>query len=185
METSPQSPELCAICETGTDRHIRIQEKIISVPEFKWVDLEEFVITRKNLEIIEKVGLECKLYDKELNIRFMCDGVIAFKNKLYIIEIKTEDGIKFSKREAIEPTHYTQGCIYSLCLNIPDILFIYENRNFLTKKVYHATYTDNDYCNILDDINVVNEAVNNKKLPYAYRDNKCIYCNYKNKCKGE
>ena len=100
-DASHSSYQLIGICESGTDRHIRIQQAIENMKNILNVDCEyinvaEFVKQRniQDLEIIGQSGMECKLYHKKLNMSFMCDGIIKYKSKYFIFEFKTETANK-------------------------------------------------------------------------------------------
>ena len=114
-----------AICETGTDRHVRIQNAVEKMKETgmdcEYVDVAKFVKSRKldYLEIRSKVGNETKLYHKALNISFMCDGIIKYHKHYYIIEFKTEGSSKFFSRKGVDPSHYNQAICYSMALGLP------------------------------------------------------------------
>ena len=66
------SYQLEGICESGTDRHIRIQQtienmkKVLNI-DVEYIDVAEFVKQRNltDLEIREKSGMETKLYHKK------------------------------------------------------------------------------------------------------------------------
>lgn len=101
-KTSYQS---IGIAESGTDRHIRIQKAIENMQDCIFVDVAEFVNNRnlKDIEIKGQSGMECKLYHKTLNMSFMCDGIIRYKNKYFIFEFKTETADKFYNRKDVDP----------------------------------------------------------------------------------
>ena len=100
------SYQLEGICESGTDRHIRIQQAIENMKnvlniDVEYIDVAEFVKQRNltDLEIREKSGMETKLYHKKLNMSFMTDGIIRYKGKYFIFEFKKETSDKFYKEK--------------------------------------------------------------------------------------
>ena len=79
--------QLQGICESGTDRHIRIQEAIENMSSILNIDCEyinvaDFVRRRQltDLTIVGQSGMETKLYHHKLNMSFMCDGIIKYKS---------------------------------------------------------------------------------------------------------
>jgi CRISPR/Cas system-associated exonuclease Cas4 (RecB family) len=184
---------MISIGESGTDRHERIQKWITRMNEAgyecEWVDVAAFIESRKPAGTIvkERKGMETKCYNEILNISFLCDGVVRYKGRYYIIEIKTEEHFKYVQHFDIHGPHVKQACTYSVCLGIDDIIFIYENRNLCQRKPYMLHVTDemkND--NVIGIIETVEEHRRNFTLPPKTDNTKdCNYCKYKKKCKME
>lgn len=108
------------ICNSGSDIHERIQSAVSKMKDngmdCEYVDVRAFVESRnlEDIEIKEQNGFETKLYNKRYNISFMCDGIIRYRSKYYILELKTEASFKFQTRAEVDPKHYNQGIAYSL-----------------------------------------------------------------------
>lgn len=189
------SYQLEGICESGTDRHIRIQEAIEKIHDVLGVDCEyinvaDFVRQRqiKDLTIVGQSGMETKLYHKKLNMSFMCDGIIRYKGKYFIFEFKTEMSRKFYDRKDVDPSHYNQATAYSLAFGINRVLFVYENRDTLDKKAYIREVTDDMRKELIDRIECCNEYVKKKKAPPKPKDvlkKTCTYCQYRNQCEKD
>ena len=71
-EVSSASYQLNGICDSGTDRHIRIQQAIEKMKETinvdcEYIDVETFIKQRNltDLEVVEKKTMETKLYNKK------------------------------------------------------------------------------------------------------------------------
>ena len=183
---------LIGIVQSGTDRHIRLQEAVIKMKDFgmdcEYIDVEEFVKMRNlnSLEVISKQGFETKLYHKDLNISFLCDGIIKYKGQYFILEIKTETVYKWQSREGVAEEHIIQGTAYATCLGINQIMFIYENRDNCDKKAYILEVTDDMKYNLI--ISKIEECDNYvSKLtpppkPVDISKKICQYCNYKTEC---
>ena len=109
-DVASASYQFVGICESGTDRHIRIQKaiedmkKVIGV-DCEYINVADFVKQRNltDLEIKGKSGMETKLYHKKLNMSFMTDGIIRYKGKYFIFEFKTETSNKFYRRQDVDP----------------------------------------------------------------------------------
>lgn len=138
------------IMNDGTDRHERIQETIIEAGklgyDLEWIDVGEFLERRPvpGTRVTERQGYETKLRNDVLNLSFMCDGIIKFKSKYYILEIKTEVSFKWNGRVGPVDKHEVQAAAYSTALGVDDILYIYENRDFKSKKIFTQHVTPQD-----------------------------------------
>lgn len=183
-------PSFVGICESGTDRHERLQQAVIAMKDLKinceWVDVEEYLklYPQPGTRIIERKGNEFKLRNDILNMSFMCDGIVKFGGKYYILEIKTEVSFKWNGRKAAEDDHQIQASSYSTCLGISDVLFIYEQRDVCSKKYYHVNVTDEDReIKVVHIINMIEEHRRQGTVPDK-SENKvhCNYCQFKEEC---
>lgn len=188
------NPSLVAIGESGTDRHKSIQHWVMRMKDYgvdcEWVDVVDY-LTQENLldnfEVLNKGKYETKLEHKYLHIRFLCDGIIKYKNEYYILEIKTETSVKWQSRREINEEHIEQGVAYSTLLHIDNVLFLYENRDFCDWKSFILNVSDTmkmEY--ILNPINSCERYIKSNKVPPipAVAGTKyCRYCLYKNACK--
>ena len=185
---------LIGICESGTDRHERIQQAVMDMKEngydCEYVNVADYINEHNipNIEVLEQKGYETKLRHTKLNLRFMCDGIIRYRNQYYILEIKTEASFKWQSRLGVDEGHYTQACTYSHTLNIPEVLFIYENRDNCSKKAYIFKPTQ-DQINelVLDKISNCDTHIAENRvpaIPTTINTKTCRYCEYKTTCKG-
>ncbi len=184
---------LIGILQTGSDRHEKLQEAISFMKSFgldcEYIDVAEFINLRNldYLEIVGRQGFETKLYHKDLNISFLCDGIIKYKGQYFILEIKTETIHKWFSRVGIAEEHIPQGTAYSVCLGIDQVMFLYENRDNCDKKAYILQITnDMKYDYVISKIEQTEEYV--KKLipppkPENITKKDCQYCPYKTECK--
>ena len=191
----PQDPfdtafTLIGIQNSGTDIHVRIQDAVEKMKEngmdCEYVNVGEYV-QRKGLdylEVKEQMGNETHLYHKDLNISFLCDGIIKYKKKYYIIEFKTESSRKFYERDGVNPDHYQQAKTYSLCLGLDKVLFVYISRDNLDMKAYMFEVTDDMRQDIVGYITNCDSYIEQKKVPPKPEKNTkaCTYCRYKNQC---
>lgn len=186
--------ELIGICESGTDRHERIQQAIIDMKQngydCEYIDVATYIQENNipDLEVIDNTGYETKLRHTKLNLRFMCDGVVKYRGKYYILEIKTESSFKWQPRTEVDSSHYTQACTYSHSLKIPDVLFVYENRDTCGKKCYIYTPSEKQINTlVLDKIEDCDRHIVENRvpaIPSAVSSKTCRYCDYKTICKG-
>lgn len=182
------------ICNSGTDTHERIQKYVANMInnniDCVYVDVAQFVKDRglDYLDVVSKNGMETKLYHKTLNMSFLCDGIIKYKNHYYILEIKTETINKWYMREYVDNSHYNQGIAYSIAFGIPDVIFVYINRDMLDMKAYMFTPTDEMKEEWLSRISECDNYVNSLKVPDK-PDNilkkTCNYCIYASRCRED
>lgn len=197
VEPSPArtSYQMQGICESGTDRHIRIQKAIENMKEVLNVDCEyinvaEFVKARNipDLEIISQEGMETKLHHNKLNMTFMCDGIIRYKSKYFIFEFKTETANKWFKRIGVDESHYNQATAYSIAFGIDKVLFVYENRDTLDKKAYIREVTSEMKEELIGKIEYCDSYVKKLKAPPKPQNvskKACTYCIYKEQCRKD
>lgn len=190
-DREPRSYTSIGICNAGSDIHERIQTAVNNMKKFnmdcEYIDVAEFVKQRKldHLDIVGKQGMETKLYHKELNMSFLCDGIIRYKGRYYILELKTETANKFWKRAGVDKGHYNQATAYSLALGLDNVLFVYISRDMLEMKSFMLEVTDDMRQSIVDYINTCNEFIEKDEVPPPLEDKRrCGYCDYKNKCRG-
>lgn len=185
---------MVGICQSGSDTHEYIQNKISEMSEngmnCKYVDVADFVTSRgltDELDIVAKQGNETKLYHKRLNMSFLCDGIIDYKDHYYIVEFKTETAFKWQQRNGVDPKHYNQATAYSLAFGIDEVIFVYICRDNSDMKAYKLTVTS-EMRDILTSrieecdrwVNVMKKApeIDKSQLP----KNTCRYCAYGDVC---
>jgi CRISPR/Cas system-associated exonuclease Cas4 (RecB family) len=184
-------PDFVGICESGTDRHERLQNAVIAMKELgidcEWVDVEEYLrlYPQPGTELVQRKGNEFKLRNTILNMSFMCDGIIKFGGKYYILEIKTEASFKWNGRTDAEEKHKVQASSYSVALGIDDVMFVYEQRDFCKKKYIHVHVTAADKEEkVIHYINTCQDYVEREEVPpKTDKKSECNYCQFKVECK--
>lgn len=178
---------LIEICQSGTDRHLDIQHIVEMMEGVECLDLEQMVkeANKKGINT-EFVGwnedhTEGRCKNDDLSIYFQPDGVIRFKGKEVILEIKTESTYQHSNRYEPKEDHKWQATSYGMGLGIDYVLFFYEDRNFCKKKAYLWHISDEMKEKVLKKIATVNNAVKTG-VPPEKNEDKCTYCKYKNEC---
>lgn len=179
---------LVEICNSGTDRHLRIQKLVEDMEGVTCLDLEEVVkeANQKGIKT-EFVGwnedhTEARCKNDEMSLYFQPDGVINFMGKDVILEIKTESTYQHSNRYEPKLDHKYQATCYGMGLGIDYVLFFYEDRNFCGKKPYLWKITDEMKAEVLSKISRVNKAIK-AGIPPEKNEDKCTYCDYKRECK--
>lgn len=179
---------LIEICNSGTDRHLRIQHLVEDMEGVTCLDLEDVVKEARQKGInTEFVGwnedhTEGRCKNEDLSIWFQPDGVINFMGKDMILEIKTESTYQHSSRFEPKMDHKYQATCYGMGLGLDYVLFFYEDRNFCGKKPYLWKITDEMREAVTNKIHNVNRALLNG-IPPVKDESKCTYCQYKTECK--
>lgn len=185
---------LVGICDSGTDIHERVQTAVSHMRDngidCEYIDIAKFVKQRKlsDIQIVSKSGMETKLFHKKLNMSFMCDGIIKYKNHYYILELKTENSYKWQSRKGVDPKHYNQGIAYSLAFGLNEVIFVYINRDVLDMKSFMFKVTGNMKEELIGKIENCDEYVKKLKTPPKPKNaggKLCQYCNYKSTCDRE
>lgn len=185
---------LVGICNSGTDIHVRVQTAVAGMirnnMDCVYVNVADFVKQRgiENLDIVSQNGMETKLYHKKLNLSFMCDGIIRYRNHYYILELKTESTYKFMNRTDVDPSHYNQATAYSLAFGIDQVLFVYINRDTLDMKAFMFDVSGEMKEGLVGYIEDCDSYVNRMIVPPKPENvNKkaCTYCIYKTQCRKD
>ena len=178
------------VLESGQDRHLRIQKAITQMKsrglDCEWVDVETYIQQKNltNLEVVGKKEFETTVHHKELDLLFLCDGLVRIGNTFYLIEIKTENSTSFYNRTEVAQEHRHQAACYSLAFCISNVIFIYENRDVCTKKAFLYTVPQSVKNEVIGMIERCEEAVQKRELPLRIECKACNFCDYKKKCKA-
>ncbi len=199
MQVQPDSGHtsfnMVGICNSGTDIHVRVQTAVMQMKEnnidCEWIDVEEYIKEKwlDYLIVREKKGTETKLYDTRYGtyISFMCDGIIKYKGKYYILEIKTESSNKWYPRENVDPKHYQQAISYSNSFGIDTVLFMYVDRDLLNVKCYEFVVNDSMRSELVHFLKDVQGYVERQIVPPKgdIKATVCRYCPYSTQCKKD
>jgi len=199
-EPDPASATYClvGICNSGSDIHQRIQQSVIDMKDngidCEYINVAEFVKSR-NLDYLDIVkepdfenhDYETKLYHKTLNMSFLCDGIIRYQSKYYVLEIKSESSSKWLYREGVDKKHEHQGIAYPTVFNLDDTIFLYVNRDNLDMKAYMFHVTNEMKQALLGLIEECEGYVKRMITPPKPELPKgvCTYCMYKERCRKE
>lgn len=195
-EGGSASFNLIGICNSGSDIHVRVQTAVMQMIDngidCEWIDVEQY-IKENNLDYLivrEKKGTETKLYDTRYGtyISFMCDGIIKYKGKYYILEIKTESDSKWYGRTDVDPKHHKQAISYSNSFKIDTVLFLYVERNLLNIKAFQFNVTDDMRNELVHFFKNVQGYVERQIVPPKSKDlptSACRYCSYSVQCRKD
>lgn len=187
------------ICNSGSDIHERIQQAVIDMKangmDCEYINVADYVRSRElpDIEIVKEPNFEAgeyetKLYNKKYNMSFLCDGIIRYKDKYYILELKTEASFKWQTRADVDPKHHKQGIAYSLNLGLDEVIFVYINRDVLDMKSFMFR-VDDDMRQGLIDLVTECQGYCDRQIPPPKPDNltkyACKYCGYSSICSND
>lgn len=180
------------IVSSGSETHERIQKAVAGMKDndmdCEYVDVGEYVRRRQKLavEVVSKQGMETKLFHHDLNMSFLCDGIIKYKGKYYILELKTETSNKFWNRDGVDPGHYMQAKAYCTALGLNEVIFVYICRDNSQMKSFLYEVTEDMKQEIRNYVATCDEYIVKKQVPPALDDKrKCQYCTYKEQCRKD
>lgn len=185
---------LVGICNSGTDTHERVQKYVSDMVnngiDCEYVNVADYVREHNldYLEIKEQKGMETKLFHTTLNMSFLCDGIIKYKGKYYILELKTESAYKWQARKGVDPKHFAQGTAYSVAFKIDEVIFVYINRDTLDMKSFMFNPTVEQKSDLVNKIFECDNYVTQKKTPPKPTDvprSVCEYCQFRSSCRND
>lgn len=180
--------------DIGTACHELIQSRLQTVLQEKWVSVRDYVRDNPEKFIDYDMDIETKGYESMINlrhpypVRFACDGLINFQDKLYLLEIKTSEFASWNDLMAPKPRHLDQIKTYSMLLQIPNVLFLYQDRMYGGLKCFEVNISPFDTEEIKKRMDHVMECVDTMIAPdgLAPGDSDCTpsKCPYYEKCKS-
>lgn len=180
------SYNLIAMGEAGTMRHEALQEYLVNFskkdPNFEWLKVDEYLeehpVEGTNVDTnFVKNDFETKCKNELLQLSFLCDGLVRWQGKVYIMEIKTETMFKFNKHTEPYEEHKMQATCYGMCIGVDDVIFLYENRDNFEKKAYVYHITDDMKEQVLHKLQECEKYVELGISPKVYCNSSyCPYC---------
>lgn len=175
--------------QVGTSCHESIQSLLQNVLGEDWLDIGEYLksINPRYEYTVELHGYESRIAIENPPIRFACDGIIRWKGKIYLLEIKTSDFSSWEKLTGPKSIHIDQVNSYATLFGIHDVLMMYQDRQYGGLKCFEVHISDLDIKATWDTFEyIVDMADKNlppKGLPPG--DSRCSpsMCPYHKKCK--
>lgn len=178
--------------QIGTACHETIQKNLKEALGSDWIEVEDYLRDNPDIGVkycweLEKAGLETRISIPNPPIRFACDGIIRWKGKIYLLEIKTSEFSSFD--ELIDPKsqHVDQIKCYATLLGIEHVLVLYQDRQYGGLKCYEMSISTVDNKMVLDRIQYVMDMVEANLAPdrLPREDSWCTasMCPYYKKCK--
>ena len=118
----------------------------------------------------------------------MCDGLLKYRGKYYILEIKTESTFKWQNRTDVDDGHKDQATTYSMLLQVPNVIFLYENRDVCKLKAFMFNVTAEMKESLISYIEECDGYVSRQIAPPksdSVPKKTCGYCMYKTQCRKD
>ena len=174
--------------QIGTACHHNIQDTLSKKLGSNWIDVETYLNSenRPYRYVCVKNGYETQIEVFDPPIKFAPDGIIYYKDKYWLLEIKTSEYSSFEKLTDPKPQHIDQVKCYGTLLNLHNALVLYQDRIYGGLKCYEVKITDADMQQMWDMFKEVQECVEKNIAPPKPDNTKyCTssYCRYCNTCK--
>ena len=174
--------------QVGTACHQVIQNNLALMLGKDWLDVEEYFISA-NLPYeykCTKNGTETMVELTDPPIKFAPDGILRYKDKIRLLEIKTSEYDSFNKLSAPKPHHMDQIKCYCTLLQLHDAIVIYQDRLYGGIKCFEVHVTDAEMSAIRNMFTEVQDYVRKNiappKLPRGDRWCTKSHCRYYGKC---
>lgn len=155
--------------EIGTACHRIIQTNLKSLLGDDWLDVNDYLTSIEfpyEYDITHDAdGLESQIHIVDPPIRFACDGLIRYHDKIYLLEIKTSEYASWNELTDPKPQHIDQIKFYASLLYIHDVLFLYQDRQYGDFKCFEVHVSDSDIQTVFDRIKHVTEMVSKHLAP--------------------
>lgn len=175
--------------QLGTACHENIQLLLSEVLGEDWLDVGQYLesISPSFSYTVEKFGFESRIAITNPPIRFACDGIIRWRGKIYLLEIKTAEFSSWDSLTGPKDIHIDQVKSYASLFGIHDVLMIYQDRQYGGLKCFEIHISDLDMQATWDTFYYIVDMAD-KNLPPAglpSGDSRCSssMCPYYKKCK--
>ena len=175
--------------EIGTACHRIIQTNLKNMLEDDWLSVKDYLANNVSYdyEITEDVdSLESQVHIFDPPIMFAVDGLIRWKDKIYLLEIKTSEFASWNDLTDPKPQHIDQIKCYASLLNIHNVLFLYQDRQYGDFKCFEIQVSDSDMMQVRNRFKYVMDMVKKnlapEGLPAGDRWCNINMCPYYKKC---
>lgn len=155
--------------EIGTACHRMIQSNLRDALGEDWISVTDYLNTHDigHTYITKEVddGLETQVEFTDVPIRFACDGIIRWKGKLYLLEIKSSEYSSFDDLTDPKSEHLEQIKCYSTMLKLSGVIVIYIDRQYGGLKFYEETISESEMDNIRNTIQHIIDCVDANIAP--------------------
>ena len=192
-------PRRQRILQVGTKLHEWVQEDV-----FMQMDKEGYPIRLlpkeelpfygvEGVKIIEGHNaplMEIKFLDYRFTEKFpisaMIDGAMEYQGYPFLFEFKTINPKDFEYLIEPLPAHIQQGAMYSLCIGLRKIMFLYLCKGTQNFKAYTVDYTDVQLQWVVDRLQGIENKVLKNELPSKEGNGMtCRFCPYRSLCEKD
>lgn len=177
------------IADIGTHCHETIQSKLKKYLKEDWLDVKDYLDSNPpsfKYEL-DQNGFETKIKVQDPPVRFSCDGIIRYHDKIYLLEIKTSEPKSMKSLVGPKSEHLDQVKCYCTLMGIDDAMVLYQDRQYGHMKcfTYHMKQSDKDQIvGIFEDVqNCVKKNIIPEGLPKGDKWCSPSYCPYYKKCR--
>ncbi len=191
-------PRSARILEVGTALHEWVQDHVFMEiakdnGAIQMIPIEELpVYGKEGIEFIREhksSPMEVKFIDRryteQIPISAMVDGAIQFQNKYYIFEFKTINPDDFAQLYEPLLDHRKQAAVYSMCLGITDVIFLYMCKGTQNWKPFIVPYNQDQYDWVVDRLKSLEIDLLSNTLPAPEVTKNCTFCGYKSLCEKD
>ena len=179
--------------QVGTACHEAIQERLSNSLKEDWISVKDWISMNPEYFKDYKMDIEIKGYESQIAlhspypVRFACDGIFRFKDKVRLLEIKTAEFSSLNDLTGPKLKHIDQIKCYSMLLHIPDVIFLYQDRQHGDMKCFEVNVKEYEWDAVrskmdnvmhLAEVNIAPEG-----LPVGDPDCNSNMCPYYQKCK--
>ena len=190
-EISIADPTLNFTADIGTACHRIIQTNLKSMLGEDWISVQDHINSIDfpyNYTLSEDdSGLESLIQIEEPPIRFACDRIIQRNGKRYLLEIKTSEYSSWDNLSDPKPHHIDQVKCYSTLLQLPNVLFLYQDRQYGGLKCFEIIVPYPDMVEVKERFNRVLDLARKNLAPDPLPSGdawcKPSRCPYYNVCK--
>lgn len=179
--------------EIGTACHESIQRRLSQKLGADWLTAQQWIDMNPDLFSNYELSIETKGYESLIDlrspypVRFACDGILRFNNKIYLLEIKTSEFASLNDLTCPKAKHMDQIKCYSTLMHIPDVLVLYVDRHWGELKCFEETITLSEQQELRSKMDHVLDCVRTNIAPEGLPkyDPDCTrsMCKYFDKCK--
>lgn len=189
-EVTNADPTLQFTADIGTACHRIIQTNLKSMLGDDWISVRDHINSidfKYDYTLDEdESGLESLIEITDPPIRFACDGIIRLNGKKYLLEIKTSEYSSWNDLTDPKPRHIDQVQCYATLLQLPNVLFVYQDRQYGELKCFEITVPQYIMDSVIDRFERVMDMVrkNLAPSPLPKGDSWCTpsMCPYYNIC---
>ena len=185
-----RNSNMIGITSAGSFIHEMMQSKIVSMPNWEYVNVMDFVKSNKDLHVLSSCDFENGVYETKLhsdmwNMNFLVDGILRKERKYIILEIKSISSGGFFKTKEVPDKYKDQAISYCNLLGLDDVLFLFVDRDLFNMKTFLYTPTSDEKSNWVSVMTQNLESVYNNIIPAkpSHADRTfCQYCSYSEYC---